>query len=256
MAVVPAGAAVLVLEGEAGIGKTTLWAAAVEAARRRGYEVLTCRPADRESALAYSAMIDLLEREADEVLLALPPAQRRALEQALRRASDRDAAVDGQAVALAFLAALRHLAHGRAMVMALDDVQWIDEASADALPFRSPAHRPRADRGGGDGPSGGRAPACAPAQPRAGRARAAPPRRAALGARDGHPDSPAAARELAQRARSPTPPRIGRAPAVRAGARPRARARPVGGAPRCAAPRSLRPCASWSPNALESCLGT
>ena len=42
--------AVAVVAGEAGIGKTTLWLAAVEAAQARGYLVLSCRPAEAEAA--------------------------------------------------------------------------------------------------------------------------------------------------------------------------------------------------------------
>ena len=49
----PAGAGMtaLVLEGEAGIGKSTLWLAGVEAARERGFRVLSSRPAEVESGL-------------------------------------------------------------------------------------------------------------------------------------------------------------------------------------------------------------
>ena len=35
----------LLIEGEAGIGKTTIWLAGVEQARERGFHVLTARPA-------------------------------------------------------------------------------------------------------------------------------------------------------------------------------------------------------------------
>ena len=50
----------LVIEGEAGIGKTTLWLAAVEQARQRGFRVLSARVGQAESALAYAALADLL----------------------------------------------------------------------------------------------------------------------------------------------------------------------------------------------------
>ena len=43
---VPAGPAALVLEGEPGIGKTTIWRANVDAARNRSYRVLLCRASD------------------------------------------------------------------------------------------------------------------------------------------------------------------------------------------------------------------
>ncbi|MGH3019294.1 MAG: ATP-binding protein [Gaiellaceae bacterium] len=36
----------LIIEGEAGVGKTTLWAAGVETARQLGYQVVAARPAE------------------------------------------------------------------------------------------------------------------------------------------------------------------------------------------------------------------
>jgi predicted ATPase len=48
---VPAGPAGLLLEGEAGIGKTTVWSAGVAWAAGRSYTVLSCRPAEAEAAL-------------------------------------------------------------------------------------------------------------------------------------------------------------------------------------------------------------
>jgi predicted ATPase len=40
------GPAALVLEGEAGIGKSTLWVAGVDHASTRGFRVLSSRPAE------------------------------------------------------------------------------------------------------------------------------------------------------------------------------------------------------------------
>src|SRR5215212_4490311 len=48
------GPAGLVIEGEAGIGKTTLWRAGVDAARERSYRVLTATPTAAETALSTS----------------------------------------------------------------------------------------------------------------------------------------------------------------------------------------------------------
>ena len=52
--------AVAVVTGEAGIGKTTLWLAAVEAAQARGYLVLSCRPAEVEAAFSFVGLADLI----------------------------------------------------------------------------------------------------------------------------------------------------------------------------------------------------
>src|SRR5262245_34503640 len=54
-------AAALTIEGEAGIGKTTLWRGGVAMAREAGCRVLWCRPGASEVRLAYAAIGDLLE---------------------------------------------------------------------------------------------------------------------------------------------------------------------------------------------------
>jgi DNA replication protein DnaC len=62
---IPAGAAVLVLEGDAGVGKTTLWEAGLEEAVDRGFRVLAARPAESETALSFSGIGDLLQHSFD-----------------------------------------------------------------------------------------------------------------------------------------------------------------------------------------------
>ena len=51
-----------ILEGEPGIGKTTVWRAAVESARQRGYQILEAAPSEPDSVLAFSGLNDLLDR--------------------------------------------------------------------------------------------------------------------------------------------------------------------------------------------------
>src|SRR5580700_1998198 len=46
----------LTLEGEAGIGKTTLWREALEQARARGAQVLVTRPGESEATLSFAAL--------------------------------------------------------------------------------------------------------------------------------------------------------------------------------------------------------
>jgi AAA ATPase domain len=60
------GAGALVIEGEPGIGKTTVWAAGVEAARSLGYIVVAARPTETETQLSFAAVADLLAPVADE----------------------------------------------------------------------------------------------------------------------------------------------------------------------------------------------
>ena len=73
----------VVVEGEPGIGKTTVWLAAIEQAEARGFRVLRARPAESESRLAFSSLADLLGPVLEDVLGELPPPQRRALDAAL-----------------------------------------------------------------------------------------------------------------------------------------------------------------------------
>jgi hypothetical protein len=71
--------AAVVLEGDAGIGKTSVWRAAVDALEARGVRVLSTRTAEAESRLSYAGLADVLDPVIDEALTGLPPPQRRAL---------------------------------------------------------------------------------------------------------------------------------------------------------------------------------
>jgi DNA-binding CsgD family transcriptional regulator len=130
-----AGSAGLVVAGEAGIGKTTLWQEALEGGRQRGFRVMVARPAESEARLSYSGLGDLLESVADDVLPALPEPQRRALEIALLKARDDGDPPDQRAVSVAVVSALRLLAATAPVVVAIDDVQWLDQSSARVLKF-------------------------------------------------------------------------------------------------------------------------
>src|SRR5918996_2861615 len=72
-----------VLTGEAGIGKTTVWIAGIDAAVARGYRVLSTRPSEAETGSAFVGLTDLLDNAAREGLPALPPIQRRPVAAAL-----------------------------------------------------------------------------------------------------------------------------------------------------------------------------
>ena len=131
IASVPEGPSALLLEGAAGIGKTTLWQAGVAIARARGHRVLACRAAASEARLSYAALGDLFDFE----LPGLPAPQRRALDAALLRAEVEGAPPDQLAVSVASLGVLRALATSGPVVIAVDDVQWLDVPSARVLAF-------------------------------------------------------------------------------------------------------------------------
>jgi DNA-binding CsgD family transcriptional regulator len=130
----PGRPAALVLGGQSGIGKTTVWRAAVDAARHRSHRVLVCRASESESALSFIGLGDLLEGVSDDVLAPLPEPQRRALESALLRSAGNDSP-DRVSVARGTLSVLRASAADAPTVVAIDDVQWLDPPSADVLRF-------------------------------------------------------------------------------------------------------------------------
>ena len=146
VASVPDGAAALVLEGEAGVGKTTLWEAGAGEAEERGLRVLRAQPAESETALSFSGIGDLLDPFLDEALAPLPAAQRRALSRALVLEEAEGPTPDPHAVGVAALNALRALADDDPVLVAVDDVQWLDAASAGALGYAG--RRLRAERVG------------------------------------------------------------------------------------------------------------
>lgn len=131
----PSGPSGLLLEGEAGIGKTTLWDAGVAAAAERSYVVLSSRPAESEATLSFAALGDLMDGVVGQVLPRLPPPQRRALEVALLMADPGNRPPEQRAVYLAFLSAIRQLSSSGPVLIAIDDLQWLDPPSAAALEF-------------------------------------------------------------------------------------------------------------------------
>ena len=130
-----AGLSALVIEGDAGIGKTALWRAALDAAAARDFRMLTTRPGEVDAKIALSALGDLLDEVAGEVLAALPQPQRHALAVALLIEEPHAEPTDERAVAVGVLGALRSLAGPGGLLIAVDDVQWLDPASAGALRF-------------------------------------------------------------------------------------------------------------------------
>ena len=136
------GADALAIVGDAGIGKSTLWQDAVRRATERGARVLRCRPAESEARLSFAGLSDLLSSVEHDVFAALPAPQRHALDVALLRAEAIGAPPDRRVVATAVLSLLRALAVEGPVLVAVDDVQWLDPPSMSALAF---AHRRLAD---------------------------------------------------------------------------------------------------------------
>ena len=108
---VPHGARALLVRGEPGIGKTTLWRRGLSECGRASHRVLVARPGEEEMQLGLTGLVDLFGEVAD--VTADNPFTR------------------GHAV----LAVLRGLADGGPVILAIDDLQWLDNGSARALRF-------------------------------------------------------------------------------------------------------------------------
>jgi DNA-binding CsgD family transcriptional regulator len=125
------GPCIAFIEGEAGVGKTALLEAVTAEVAATGSVVLKTRPTAAEAASSYSALDDLL-RPALAGLPRLAAPQRRALAAALLL-EDSAEPVDSRQVGLACLSLLAGLPG--AVVLAIDDWQWLDSASAAVLAF-------------------------------------------------------------------------------------------------------------------------
>lgn len=129
--------AVLVVRGEAGIGKTALLEDA--AARAEGLRVLRGTGLEAEAELPFAGLQLLLSPALDR-LPGLPDPQREALSAALGLGpGGREPMLTG----LAVLSLLTEYADGSGLLVVVDDAQWLDRASRDALLFA--ARRLRAE---------------------------------------------------------------------------------------------------------------
>jgi tetratricopeptide (TPR) repeat protein len=131
----PSAGGALVLTGGPGIGKTTLWRAGIAAADQRGYRVLAAQATDAVAQLSFAALTDLCHDTDDDALENIPAPQREALEVALLRAAPTATPPEPRAIALGFTALLRTLAGEQPLLVAIDDLQWLDAASAEAIAY-------------------------------------------------------------------------------------------------------------------------
>jgi DNA-binding CsgD family transcriptional regulator len=129
------GPRVLLLEGEAGIGKTSLWKAALSSAVTQGYRLVSAAPTEAEDALPYAVLGDMLDPVPKDAMASLTTSLRTAVEVALFRAPAHQGPTDQLAVSTAFLRLLRHIAADQRVLLAVDDIQWADASSMRALSF-------------------------------------------------------------------------------------------------------------------------
>ncbi len=128
-------ASAMVLEGFAGIGKTAIWARSLESAEQLGFTVRSSRCSVADSAWAYSGLGDLLEDLPADAMSELPEVQRRALSIALLHEDSSISSPGDRVVAVAVLGILRLLCRSAPLIVAIDDLQWLDGPSRSVLTF-------------------------------------------------------------------------------------------------------------------------
>jgi DNA-binding CsgD family transcriptional regulator len=130
---VPRASQVLVVTGEAGMGKTVLLADAADRARSAGMRVLSVTGRESESRLAFAGLHQLL-RPVLPGVAGLPGRQAQALTGALGLAAD-PVAPDPLLTGAAVLTLLSDLSEHSSVLVVADDAHWLDRSSLDALAF-------------------------------------------------------------------------------------------------------------------------
>ncbi len=129
------GYGAMVICGDPGIGKTTVWRYGMAAARDRGYQLTRCRPAESERRLSFSGLADLMENVPENLLAALPELQRDALDAALLKRVPPQTGACRRAILTGVTAVIRHMADTCPVVIAVDDLQWLDASTAEVLAY-------------------------------------------------------------------------------------------------------------------------
>ena len=130
---VEGGPRALLFCGEPGIGKTVLWETGVAQAGERFGRVLSCRCAQAEASFSFAALSELFGTVVVDASRSLAAPRAHALAVALLLAEPGEERPDAHAIGLAVVDVLRVLAVEGPVVVALDDIQWIDPASGAVL---------------------------------------------------------------------------------------------------------------------------
>ena len=127
------GPRALLFCGEPGIGKTVLWETGVAQAGERFGRVLSCRCAQAEASFSFAALSELFGAVVVDASRSIAAPRAHALAVALLLAEPGEERPDAHAIGLAVVDVLRVLAVDGPVVVALDDIQWIDPASGAVL---------------------------------------------------------------------------------------------------------------------------
>ncbi len=97
--------------------------------------MLSAQPAAAESVQAYAPLADLLQGVDPDSWVNLPAPQRLAIDQVLMRTEAGSQATDQRAVAAGFLSVIKRLADDSPVLLAIDDLQWLDPSTVNVVAF-------------------------------------------------------------------------------------------------------------------------
>jgi len=132
---VTAGPHAVLVEGDMGIGKTAIWREAISGARVRGFQAIVASPAEADRGLPFAVLGDLFREVPDAPWSELPGPQHRALRVALLQVDAEGPPAQPHAIGLAVLSMLQALGRSGPLLVAVDDMQWVDMPSLRALQF-------------------------------------------------------------------------------------------------------------------------
>ncbi len=125
----------LVIEGEAGIGKSTLWLAGLGQADDRGFRTLSARASKAEAAMPFGTVADLLVEIDREAFAGLPDVQRSAIDRVVLRDTSDHSAAELHVVAAALMSVIHRLSRVSPVMIAVDDLQWLDQCSRAVIGY-------------------------------------------------------------------------------------------------------------------------
>ncbi len=129
------GAGALMLTGPAGIGKTTLLEEVAAHAEADGRRVVRVRATALEQSVPFVTLGDVIDELGRPRLTTLPAHHRAALEVALLTREPTGSGTAIAAVPMAFRELLGQVSRERPLLLAVDDLHWVDPASLVALTY-------------------------------------------------------------------------------------------------------------------------
>ncbi|WP_405095596.1 AAA family ATPase [Micromonospora sp. NBC_01412] len=125
----------VLLVGDAGMGKSTVLRSIATTIGERPGLSLSASPVETDARMPFVTLIDLFADVPAEHFERLPAATLRVVELALRRRAPTGQELDTLGVCLGMLDLLRLMTDAAPVTLVMDDLQWVDQASAEVLAF-------------------------------------------------------------------------------------------------------------------------